>query len=145
MSTAQPPTEPSTTQNSETAVAMNESRKVSDLWFIDGTLVLLAGTSRFRVYGGLLAKSSPVFQDMLAFPHPSDVECIDGCPVVRLEDKEQDLRYFLKALFDHELVHLHDLLCPFRLSGDLSRFFLPIPAKTTFEILSGILRLSVKY
>jgi hypothetical protein len=113
MSTAQPLTEPSTTQRNETAVAMNESRKVDDLWFIDGTLVLLAGTSRFRVYGGLLAKSSPVFQDMLAFPQPSDVECIDGCPVVRLEDKEQDLRYFLKAFCDHELVHLHDHCVPF--------------------------------
>ncbi|KAJ7452259.1 hypothetical protein FB451DRAFT_1050917 [Mycena latifolia] len=103
-----------------------EFARVEDLWFHDGTLVLAAGRSSFRVYGGLLAKQSPVFQDMLAFPQPADAEVIDGCPVVHLEDNEDDLRCFLKALFDYE-------------------FFPPFPDKATFDTLLGVIRLSSKY
>ncbi|KAJ7745188.1 hypothetical protein DFH07DRAFT_942882 [Mycena maculata] len=112
---------------SEEAVTTNISwRRIDGLWFKDGTLILVAGTSLFRVYGGLLAEQSPVFHDMLDFPQPADGEVIDGCPVVHLADDEDDLRCFLKALFDIE-------------------FFEPAPAKTTFEILAGIIRLSTKY
>ncbi|KAF7360036.1 hypothetical protein MVEN_00731400 [Mycena venus] len=96
------------------------------LWFKDGTLVLQAGALSFRVYGGFLADRSPVFHDMLGFPQPEDAPTIDGCPVVQLSDDENDLRSFLKALFDYE-------------------FFPPYPAKTDFVTMSGIIRLSTKY
>ncbi|KAJ7034077.1 hypothetical protein C8F04DRAFT_1351749 [Mycena alexandri] len=82
---------------------------VEKLWFSDGTLVLVAGTSMFRVYGGLLLpKHSPVFDHMLESPQPSDTELIDGCPVVHLADNHNDLKSFLLALIDYEraLIHL---------------------------------------
>lgn len=81
-----------------------DCQRVDELWFKDGTLVLLTETSLFCVYGGLLATSSPVFQDMFEFPQPDNAEAIDDCPVVRLEDDAQNLTYFLKALFDYECV-----------------------------------------
>ncbi|KAJ7186039.1 hypothetical protein C8R46DRAFT_937682 [Mycena filopes] len=99
---------------------------VEGLWFNDGTLVLQAGTAAFRVYGGFLAERSPVFHDMLQFPQPEGGHRIEGCPVVELSDDKHDLEYFLRALFDHE-------------------FFPPYPAKTDFNVMSGIIRLSTKY
>ncbi|KAJ6514132.1 hypothetical protein DFH09DRAFT_998999 [Mycena vulgaris] len=106
--------------------SLDEFQRVEELWFKDGTLVLGVGRSLFRVYGGLLAEKSPVFHDMLEFPHPGGAEVFDGCPVVHLSDNEDDMRYFLKALFDYE-------------------FFLPFPEETTLDTLIGIVRLSTKY
>ncbi|KAJ7914371.1 hypothetical protein B0H13DRAFT_2190058, partial [Mycena leptocephala] len=74
--------------------------RIEELWFKDGTLMLTAEGSLFRVYGGLLAKRSPVFHDMLQIPQPEDAELFDGCPVVHLPDNKCDLRCFLNALFD---------------------------------------------
>ncbi|KAJ7137323.1 hypothetical protein C8R46DRAFT_1361909 [Mycena filopes] len=74
-------------------------------------------------YGGLLAQHSPVFEHMLERPPPADSEFIDGCPIVRLEDNQDDLESFLLSLFDYQ-------------------FFGAYPKKTTFGILAGVTRLS---
>ncbi|KAF7292592.1 BTB domain-containing protein [Mycena indigotica] len=97
-----------------------------ELWFTDGTLVIKAGDSLFRVYGGLLAKASPVFESMLEFPQPEGDELVEGCPVVELQDTAEETRCFLKALLDY-------------------RFFLPPPQRTHWRTLCGVLRLSKKY
>ncbi|KAJ7266324.1 hypothetical protein C8J57DRAFT_1329762 [Mycena rebaudengoi] len=82
--------------------------------------------SLFKVFRGILAAKSPVFEDMLSFPQPEDSELIDGCPVVRLFDSEKDAEYFLRALFHYD-------------------FFEPYPAEVDFETVAGVLRLSQKY
>ncbi|KAJ6605996.1 hypothetical protein DFH09DRAFT_896989 [Mycena vulgaris] len=100
--------------------------RLQDLWFEDGNLVIQAGNSQFRVYRGILAARSPVFQDMLSFPQPPDSELIEGCPLVRLPDAETEVTEFLKAIFIPE--------------------YLPaFPAITTFPVIAGCLRLSHKY
>ncbi|KAJ7753411.1 hypothetical protein DFH07DRAFT_1061510 [Mycena maculata] len=99
---------------------------VEGLWFEDGNLVIQAGSSQFRVYRGILAARSPVFQDMLSIPQPADAELVDGCPLVRLPDSENEVTVFLKAIF-------------------LPQFFRPFPIKTEFDIIAGCLRLSHKY
>jgi hypothetical protein len=76
--------------------------RVIDLWFPDANLVIRVGGSLFKVFRGILATKSPVFEDMLSFPQPEDSELIDGCPVVRLFDSEKDTEYFLRALFHYE-------------------------------------------
>lgn len=101
MSTAQVCESDISIASTEAVLAPNLCHRVEELWFDDGTLVLHAGTSTFRVYRALLAKISPVFHDMLAFPQPVDGEKIDGCPVVRLPDNDSDLKCFLQALFDY--------------------------------------------
>ncbi|KAJ7119180.1 hypothetical protein C8R44DRAFT_625570 [Mycena epipterygia] len=105
----------------------SEPQRVKDLqWFEYGDIVLTAGSSQYRVHGGILAARSPVFQDMFAFPQPPDSELVDGCPLVRLPDPATEVTVFLKAIFDPE-------------------FFMPFPAQTTFENVVGCLRLSHKY
>ncbi|KAJ6567010.1 hypothetical protein B0H19DRAFT_990737 [Mycena capillaripes] len=100
--------------------------RVQDLWFEDGNLVIQAGDSQFRLFRGILAARSSVFEDMISFPQPHDSELVEGCPVVYLSDSPIEVRAFLRAIFDPE-------------------FFLPFPAKTDFDTVCGCLRLSHKY
>ncbi|KAJ7612183.1 hypothetical protein FB45DRAFT_843484 [Roridomyces roridus] len=99
---------------------------VEGLWFSDGTVVIRAENSIFRVYAALLAARSTVFQDMMGFPQPADVETLEGCPVVQLQDSAVDVTSFFKAIFD-------------------SSFFEPYPARTDLSIVVSVLRLSNKY
>ncbi|KAJ6479444.1 hypothetical protein C8R47DRAFT_953700, partial [Mycena vitilis] len=62
------------------------------LWFKDGNLVLQAGDSTFRVYGGMLGAYSPIGHAMLELPQPGGGDSIQGCPVVRLDDSDGDLK-----------------------------------------------------
>ncbi|KAF8205575.1 hypothetical protein K438DRAFT_1964008 [Mycena galopus ATCC 62051] len=102
------------------------AERVQDLWFEDGNLVIQAGNSQYRVYRGVLAMHSPIFQDMLSLPQPPDSELVEGCPLVRLTDSEEEVTSFLKAIF-------HPI------------FFMPFPAPTEIHIIIGCLRLSHKY
>ncbi|KAJ6519054.1 hypothetical protein C8R45DRAFT_11752 [Mycena sanguinolenta] len=72
----------------------------SDLWFRDGSVVLQAENTQFRVHFGVLARHSSVFSDMWELPQPSDEPTVDGCPVVKLEDDPTDVQYMLKTLYD---------------------------------------------
>lgn len=88
------PTEPIAT-----TLEFHELRR--DVWFDDGNLILQTDDALFRVYSGLLAARSSVFKDMLAFPAPPEGNLShDGCPVVRIYDSTEDVRYFLNAIFD---------------------------------------------
>ncbi|KAK7050721.1 BTB domain-containing protein [Favolaschia claudopus] len=100
--------------------------KIESLWFADGTLVLQAENTIFRVYPGLLATASPVFKDMLAFPQPHDGPKYEGCPLVQLHDSASDVAHFLKAIIFYN-------------------YFEPWPADVTFFVMSAVLRLSSKY
>ncbi|KAJ7729829.1 hypothetical protein DFH07DRAFT_703847, partial [Mycena maculata] len=109
-------------------------------------IVLQAGDRIFRVAGSLagsiLAARSTVFQDMLSIPQPESQPLIVGCPIVVLHDSP-DAEYFLRAVFDSDL----SLSCSFHASFSpiLASFFERPPARTTFAILSGVLRLGIKY
>ncbi|KAJ7608513.1 hypothetical protein DFH06DRAFT_1248240 [Mycena polygramma] len=100
--------------------------RVEDLWFPDASLVLQASNRLFRVSGGLLCARSPVFRDILSIPQPENEPTIEGCPVVILHDSPDDTEYFLRAVFD-------------------SGFFERPPAPASFNVVAGILRLSLKY
>ncbi|KAL0947488.1 hypothetical protein HGRIS_013591 [Hohenbuehelia grisea] len=96
-------------------ISMNagEFHRDTKLWFTDGTVLLTArqttmsengttpeGDWRFRVHGSMLCAHSTVFQDMFAFPVPSDVELLDGLPFVHLSDEAHDVRAFLRLIYD---------------------------------------------
>jgi len=68
----------------------------------DGSIALLADDTIFLVYGGLLSKYSEVFSGMLSLSshQPPHAETYDGCPLVHLSDRQDDLAYFLNALMD---------------------------------------------
>ena len=78
-------------------------KRHEELWFEDGNIVLVAGGTGFRVFGGLLAVHSPVFADILGMPVGDNNELVDGCPTVRLSDSPHDLAHLLHVLvFDKE-------------------------------------------
>ena len=73
-------------------------KRCEEFWLDDGNLVLVAKDVAFRVYRGLLAAQSTVFQDMFATASPTTGEVYDGCPVVRLSDSPEDIVCLLRKL-----------------------------------------------
>ncbi|KAF8178642.1 hypothetical protein K438DRAFT_1769440 [Mycena galopus ATCC 62051] len=72
----------------------------SDIWYEDGSLVLQAQKTQFRVHWGVLAKQSSFFRDMQAQPLPSDRPTVDGCPVVELPEDVDEVEHLLTAVYD---------------------------------------------
>ncbi|KAJ7464369.1 hypothetical protein FB451DRAFT_1370182 [Mycena latifolia] len=103
-------------------------QKAEALWFSPEVVILRAQTRIFRVFVAILKEKSSVFADMFAFPQPpsSDMETMEGSPVVTVHDDPEDMEVFLKAMFDAE-------------------FFITPPAEARFRDIIGILRLSHKY
>ncbi|KAJ7049562.1 hypothetical protein C8F01DRAFT_1036417 [Mycena amicta] len=101
--------------------------RAEGLWFEDGTIVVRAHATLFKVYRSLLALQSTVFRDMLAFPQPDTAdEMVEGCPVVVLPDQPADVLHFLRAIFN-------------------SRYFMPPPARINLSEVLSVLRLAHKY
>ncbi|KAM5544912.1 hypothetical protein V8D89_001810 [Ganoderma adspersum] len=76
-----------------------EFKRDATVWYEDGNIVLVAGSTAFKLYKGVLASVSPVFKDMFALANPGDdsqtPSTIDGCPVIRVTDSPGDFRRFL--------------------------------------------------
>ena len=68
-------------------------------WFPDGNVILSTGTVAFRLYHGVLATQSPIFDNMLDLPQPEGAPTMDGCPILELSDSDIDLRHLLTVLF----------------------------------------------
>lgn len=79
----------------------------ADLWFADGSIVLQAENTLFKVYAGILSQASPVFKDMITVPQGDieHTETYENCPLVLMAgDCAQDMHAFLKALHDSRWV-----------------------------------------
>jgi hypothetical protein len=72
----------------------------SDLWFDDGNIVLIVGSSAFKVHRGQLSRQSEVFDNLFSIPQPADQLLYEGAAWVELYDNPADVFYFLKALYD---------------------------------------------
>lgn len=110
-----------------------------DLWFDDGSIILKADTTLFKVHISQLARHSVIFRDMFAMPQPSgstpsspttasfNHEDVDGatCPTLELYDSAEDLGNLLTALYDGPTFGNND--------------------RDDFRAVSGILRLASKY
>ncbi|KAJ7157727.1 hypothetical protein C8R46DRAFT_1225271 [Mycena filopes] len=71
----------------------------SELWHADGSVVLQAENTQFRVHWGVLGRNSSFFRDMQSLPQPPDQPTVEGCPVVELPDNVTDVEFVLKALY----------------------------------------------
>ena len=86
----------------------DEVMRQPDLWFSDGSIVLRAENRMFRVHVSQLSRHSEVFSDMLSMPQPTatiddehgQADRIEGCPVLLLHDKAEDVMHLLRALYD---------------------------------------------
>ncbi len=80
------------------------------LWYADGTVILATPTVIFRVYRGILAKKSPVFNDMFTLLQSismSDQDITDGTPIVHLHDDSTEQAHLLSTLHDSSSVARH--------------------------------------
>lgn len=76
-------------------------RRSSEFWFQDGNIVIIAsGDTAFRVHLGVLARHSPVFEDMFKVPQPADEDGIDGCPIMHVSDPPLDFDMLLQVLYE---------------------------------------------
>jgi hypothetical protein len=71
----------------------------SDIWYEDGSVVLQARNTQFRVHWSVLAQHSSFFRDMQKLPQPPDQPNADGCPIVELQDDVADVEHLLRALY----------------------------------------------
>ena len=79
--------------------------KDADLWFEDGSVIVIAQQTVFRVHRSVLSRHSKTFSEVFMLPqspHPGATETIDGCPVVRLPDSSHDFKHLL-----HEIGRAH--------------------------------------
>ncbi|PIL26279.1 hypothetical protein GSI_12035 [Ganoderma sinense ZZ0214-1] len=82
-------------------------------WFEDGTVILVARNVEYRVYRGVLAELSSVFNSLFAKPRAFRNVPLDGvptfpCPVVRVSDSPEDFQYLLRACFVHRMINLYE-------------------------------------
>ena len=131
-----------------TAVSLVKLTRDKEFWLEDGNIVLIARDVGFRIYRGLLVAQSTVFADMFGSPNSTADEYYDDCPVVRLSDSPEDLRYFLRVLIPsaHRMYVWPNMDCIESLSKRLRRFYrndeaLPV----TLDEISAVIRLSHKY
>ena len=73
-------------------------KRDDEVWMVDGNVVIQAGQVAFKVYWGILARRSTIFNDLFSIPRPLEVETMDGVPIVRLPDSPDDLRCLLLVL-----------------------------------------------
>ncbi|KAI0792244.1 hypothetical protein C8Q75DRAFT_805270 [Abortiporus biennis] len=119
----------STSSTSTAAGSLADLTRSLDLWYSDGSIVLIVENVAFRVHTSILASSCEIFRDMASIPQPKDkddgTEKVDGCQVVRLQDSADDMKHFLKAIYK-------------------TSYFRP-GVKTRFPVIAAVLRLSTKY
>ncbi|KAJ7157726.1 hypothetical protein C8R46DRAFT_1355139 [Mycena filopes] len=72
----------------------------SEIWYKDGSVVLQAENTQFRVHFSVLALNSPFFRDLQDLPQPLDQPAVEGCPVIELQDACIDVKHLLNALYD---------------------------------------------
>ena len=74
--------------------------RFEQLYFEDGSVVLISGTLRLKLHRTILAKYSGVFRDMLQVASTSAGETLEGCPIVHVTDDPQHLILFFNMIYD---------------------------------------------
>ncbi|KAJ7782647.1 hypothetical protein B0H16DRAFT_1446950 [Mycena metata] len=72
----------------------------SEIWYQDGSIVLQAQDTQFRVHFGVLSQQSTFFREMQGLPQPPDQPTVEGCPVVEMQDDVSDVMHLLTAVYD---------------------------------------------
>jgi len=83
--------------------AQTQPLQKSRFWFDDGNVILQAENTQFRVHRSLLSMHSNIFKDIFSVPQPTDTTTtlnVDGCPVITLSDKADDLEHVLSIFYE---------------------------------------------
>jgi len=119
-------------------------KRMEHLWFDDGSIVLQAETTQFRVHRSVLSTNSEIFRDMFAVPQPTvGDEVIEGCSIVHLSDSAEDWTYVLNALYDSRRCYVNSGAQPFAVVAA----FLRLGSKYEIPQLrsEAVKRLSIEY
>lgn len=135
------PTSPGSPQGSDAEIACVRHKS---LWFVDGSVILQAEQTLFRVHMSQLSRHSSFFRDLFSLPQPphiaqetgsqhqgasqfptTDQRYLDGCPLLELQDSAEDFTHLLTALYDGPTFGNND--------------------REDYRVVSGILRLATKY
>jgi hypothetical protein len=84
----------------------NSLQRHPDLWFDDGSVVLCAENTLFRVHISQLSRHSVCFRDMFAMPQPKS-DLGKSLPCAQIGDGKEDV-FYLKEYDNCPVVHLHD-------------------------------------
>ncbi|THH31933.1 hypothetical protein EUX98_g2247 [Antrodiella citrinella] len=91
--------------------------KRGDPWLDDGSSVLQAQDTYFRVHRSMLVRNADIFADMYQLPQPAvpadDQVVVDGCLVLQLADDPAELSHFLRAMYDGHKYFSSDVILPF--------------------------------
>jgi hypothetical protein len=84
-------------QTAEDNPPQNALQRHPSLWFQDGSIILQAKDTIFRVHRSVLEAHSKTFLDL--FPL-QDIPQIEGCAVITLQECPSDIANLLKVLYD---------------------------------------------
>ncbi|KAI0700387.1 hypothetical protein C8T65DRAFT_709696 [Cerioporus squamosus] len=96
-----------------------EPREDEEFWFDDGTIVLVAGNIKFRVYRGILTEHSPFFAETLSLPQPTECQGV--------HDNPESLRHVFRLLMPRKTANFAAVGSPM------------------FDMVSAYIRIAHKY
>ncbi|KDR69190.1 hypothetical protein GALMADRAFT_256033 [Galerina marginata CBS 339.88] len=73
----------------------------STIWFSDGSIVLEAEETQFRVHKSVLSRNSSFFNAMFSTALQETRPRIEGCEVVRFDDAAEDWETVLEIVYDN--------------------------------------------
>ncbi|KIY48398.1 hypothetical protein FISHEDRAFT_73601 [Fistulina hepatica ATCC 64428] len=86
--------------NSAQQTRLASAKRSSAFWYSDGSLIIHASSTLFRIHRGFLAKNSSIFHDLTTFACTTDELHLDGCPVVEVSDSPEEWAELLGALYN---------------------------------------------
>ncbi|KAI0640938.1 hypothetical protein C8Q79DRAFT_424060 [Trametes meyenii] len=75
-------------------------RRDSEYWFDDGSIVIVARDTAYKVHKSILARHSRVFSDLFSAPQTTADDYVECTPAVHVQDAPSDFSNLLKALYD---------------------------------------------
>lgn len=81
----------------------SDPQKSKDLWFDDGSIIVISGKAAFCVHRSVLSMNSPIFKDMFMLNDYHNDSSAEPA-TVHFPDAESDVRHFLKALYNRRCV-----------------------------------------
>ncbi|KAF9527289.1 hypothetical protein CPB83DRAFT_836664 [Crepidotus variabilis] len=102
-------------------IATTASRS-PDYWFTDGSVVLQAELTQFRVHTSMLLLYSSVFRDKLR--ELETKELVEGCPVLHLSDSAGEVTNMLFGFY-HSLVKKYDIEFQYKSGLEVMRAVYP--------------------
>ena len=68
-------------------------------WYSDGSVVLQAEDTQFRVHKSIMSECSPVLKTLLEAQTDQKVPTVEGCPILYLDDTKENIEYLITTFY----------------------------------------------